>query len=63
MSRQHALTQKERERAEIARQVEHFLLQGGKIRLVQAPETRHQPRHPVTWLGRDHVDLLAERGI
>ncbi|MAL96625.1 MAG: hypothetical protein CME40_16250 [Haliea sp.] len=62
MSPQHA-TQKERERADIARQVDEFLRQGGEIRVVQAPAGRHQPRHPVTWLGRDDFDLLAERGI
>lgn len=56
-------TQKQREREEIARQIEHFLRQGGEIRVVDAPRLICKPRHTVTWLGRDDFDLLADRGI
>lgn len=53
------VTQKQREREEIARQVEHFLRQGGEIRVVDTPQLICPPRHKVTWLGRGDFDFLA----
>lgn len=56
-------TQKQRDREEIARQVEQFLRRGGEIRVVEAPRLISQHRHTVTWIGRDDFDFLADRGI
>lgn len=54
--------QKQRQRDEIARHVEYFLRQGGEIRVIEPPRQACLPRLNNTWIGREDLDFLLNRG-
>lgn len=57
------LPHKQRERAEIARQVEHYLRHGGEIRVIDPPGGVCQPRRNIAWTGREELEILVDRGL